>query len=261
MDSAVSLAPPDILELDGQRWARTDVCKGSDLVNGRAWIGAFKQHCQKAAQSASGDRAGGRRLLRQVASCGDEPQYWGQGADLPNETKNRILETLAVDGQPSPGKRVKLPTGDEVIFWFNVGPKADTGPPAERVFVTSARCPHQGVCLLSGELREIEDLAGKTKAVIRCPRHNRLFDIATGEGQGNYDTLQCYQARFVAQYRCFYVAVGPVQQTPPNFPACEFEEASCEDSMDVDAQEPAWKRHRLESLAPGRVLTAQVTLP
>lgn len=161
----------------------------------------------------------GRRLrvLQQVASAGDEPQYWARAGDLSNAERNRLLEEMRRDGQPSPGRRSMLPTGDEVIFWFNAGPVADDGstvPMADRVFVTGARCPHQGVCLAEGELREIEDLAGVRRPVVRCPRHNRLFDICTGEGQGNYDTLRRYRARFIQEHQRFYVEVGPTPLHP-----------------------------------------------
>ena len=37
----------------------------------------------------------------------------------------------------------------------------------------------RGVCLLAGELRDVEDLAGK-RPLVRCPRHNKTFDLQTG---------------------------------------------------------------------------------
>jgi len=203
---------------------------------------------------------------------------------------------LFAEGHPTPGRRVLLPTGDEVIFWFNVGPMADVGSPADRVYVTEARCPHQGVCLAAGELREIEDIVGGRRPVIRCPRHNRLFDVSSGEGQGNDGTLRRYPARFFPEHRCFYVAVGPVPAAMPatdisvsapvaggeisadapmadevaesnacTSPYAQHESVlgvSCDgDAMDVDgSQEPSSKRVRVEVPTPNRVLMPHRTL-
>lgn len=260
---------PAVLHADGLRWARSEVSKGADLINGRAWIAAFKERCDKAPATLGLDGGGGgggrRRLLRQVASTGDEPQYWAGKGDLPNPLRNRVLEQMAAEGLPRAGRREVLPTGEDVIFWFNVGPTADVGPPTDRVFVTAARCPHQGVCLADGELREIEDLAspGRRRPVIRCPRHNRLFDVATGDGLGNSDALPRYPARYFREHGRFYVAVG---HAPEQGSECA---ASCEaaaplgkevaagtpstddgDAMDLDPmEEPATKVPRLEPAA------------
>jgi len=266
-------APPEQIEVDGLRWVRTEIAKGGDLINGKGWIAAFEEKC-KAARSISAAAAppeGRRRLLRQVASAGDEPQFWSRSGDLGNPERNRILEQM-----PSkPGRRVLLATGEEVIFWFNVGPTADVAPAADRVFVTSARCPHQGVCLADGELKEIEDLAGTKKAVVRCPRHNRLFDVATGQGEGNHETLQTFKARFFKELGCFYVAMGPAQApivashgySPVEVPGASLEAGPCDDDMDVDAsEEPPMKRARpvpvvaLPSPAQGRTLLPHSSL-
>lgn len=291
----IQAGPPEVFDLEGLRWVRTEIARGSDLVNGKAWIEDFRRRCdQQAGNRAS---AGGRRALRQVASAGDEPQYWARAGELSNPEKNRLLENLFAEGHPTPGKRVILPTGDEVIFWFNVGPSADVGSPADRVFVTEARCPHQGVCLASGELREIEDIVGGRRPVIRCPRHNRLFDVSTGEGQGNDGTLRRYPARFFPEHRRFYVAVGSTPTQPPTMPisylapgvvdnaaggamnnvdtamAAEVADdlectdpatllaSSGGDDMEVDGpQEPSLKRVRVDIPTPVRVLVPHRTL-
>mmetsp|Transcript_17933 Transcript_17933/g.47359 ORF Transcript_17933/g.47359 Transcript_17933/m.47359 type:complete len:273 (+) Transcript_17933:46-864(+) len=265
--------PPEVIDLDGNRWIRTEIARGSDLVNGKAWMDDFGKQCRQevaaamaataAAAAAAGAADGGqaaapgrRRLLRQVASAGDEPQYWKTSGELANSDKNRLMERLRNEaGYTGPGRRVVLPTGDEVMFWFNVGPGADRldVPAADRVFVTSAACPHQQVCLEGGELREIEDLAGTKKSVIRCPRHNRLFDVSTGEGEGNLLSLRKYPARFFHQHKRFYVAIGPSPPPP----------SAQDDAMDLDPPEP--KRMKLGEPAavvptPARTLIAQRTM-
>jgi len=102
--------------------------------------------------------------------------------------------------------------------------------------------------LADGELREIEDIAGCQRPVIRCPRHNRLFDVSTGEGQGNYDTLQRFPAKFIREYGAFYVAISPTPSVPLG---CAQEAAALTsdcatqlaDDMDVDmVQEPVSKK-------------------
>lgn len=265
-------SPPEAVDVDGLRWVRTDISKGADLINGRAWVDNFRERAVAfAAAAAAGGAVGGRRrVLRQVASTGDDPQYWATPGELPNPDRNRILEQMSQEGCSPPGRRVMLPSGDDVIFWFNVGPTANVAPAAERVFVTSARCPHQGVCLEQGELREIEDLAGRMRPVIRCPRHNRLFDVSTGEGLGP-DSLRRYQARFFPELGRFYVALGPVPaQEPvpiPLQPQCAAAqaappqaEACCED-MDVDPLvEPEAKRSKADLPTPLRTLAAHRTL-
>mmetsp|Transcript_51064 Transcript_51064/g.136197 ORF Transcript_51064/g.136197 Transcript_51064/m.136197 type:complete len:259 (-) Transcript_51064:353-1129(-) len=186
---------PAEVVFEGQRWVSTGISKAADLVNGRAWIANFETACEKP-----------RRVLQKSLTEGAPPEFRTGG--LSNKDRNTALQMLVREGCPRPGKRVVLPTGDEVIFWFNVGPLAYKGNAKDRVFVTSARCPHQGVCLSEGELREIEDLAGVLKPVIRCPRHNRLFDVSTGEGQGNDGSLRTYPSRFFPEYKMFYVSIG-----------------------------------------------------
>jgi len=255
MENAPAVEPPELFEADGLMWARTDISKGGDLINGKAWIQAFQDRCASMAATATAPSVGRRRLLRQVASTGDEPQYWARSGDLANSDRNRVLEHMAAEGCPRPGRRVLLPNGGEVIFWFNVGATADFGPPAERVFVTAARCPHQGVCLTDGELKEIEDLAGTKKAVIRCPRHNRLFDVTTGLGEGSPDTLQTFPARFVHEHRRFYVAVGPARAaTLPNAEVSCSPQGNKRDDMDVDGEEHPSKRPRAIIPTPARTL-------
>jgi len=186
---------PAEVVFEGQRWVSTGISKPADLVNGRAWIEKFEAVCERP-----------KRALQKSLTEGGVPEFRTGG--LSNKDRNAALITLAKGGCPPPGKRVVLPTGDEVIFWFNVGPLAYKGDARDRVFVTSARCPHQGVCLSEGELREIEDLAGVLKPVVRCPRHNRLFDVSTGEGQGNDGCLRTYPSRFFPEHKMFYVSIG-----------------------------------------------------
>lgn len=210
---------PEEFLADGKRWVRTTISRGRDLIDGRQWVASFKRRCDefkasKAAAAATGSPGGQgeeqprRRLLRQVASNGDQPQYWKRSDDLPPAERNRLLEQMSAPA----GIQERLPTGEEVILWFNVANEADDVPPVNRVFVTSAHCPHQGVCLAGGELQEIEDLNRTKHPVIRCPRHNRLFDLRTGEGQGNFQNLRCYPARFVPEFKRFYVAVDEAPQ-------------------------------------------------
>eukprot|EP00434_Breviolum_minutum_P011538 symbB.v1.2.010173.t1/scaffold651.1/size176249/3 len=94
-----------------------------------------------------------------------------------------------------PARKVILPNKQEVLFWFNIGPAREN---RDRVYVTDAKCPHQGVCLLSGELNDIEDLpqGAEKRGMVRCPRHNKTFDLATGESPGNCEILQTFPSRF-----------------------------------------------------------------
>jgi nitrite reductase/ring-hydroxylating ferredoxin subunit len=117
--------------------------------------------------------------------------------------RNQILRDMA--RLSPPGKRVRLPSGQEVIFWFNVG---KPGPPRARVLVTESKCPHQGVCLLKSELAEIEDSAGARHAMVRCPRHNKRFDLRTGLSPGNAEALKTFPCRF--EHGHWYVGVKPV---------------------------------------------------
>jgi len=258
----VPAEPPEWLDADGLRWARTEIARGADLVNGKEWMNAFSTRCEAAkAAAAVGPSEGRRRLLRQVASTGDEPQFWAKQGDLANSDRNRVLDSMAQDGLPRPGRRVRLSTGEDVIFWFNVGQNADQGPPAARVMVTAARCPHQGVCLADGELKEIEDLAGQKKAVVRCPRHNRLFNIATGEGEGNDQKLQIYRAQFHPEYRRFYVAVGPANLVPVlDMSSQGHAEMLVADDDAMDVEEPDIKRVKTDVPTPARLLKAHNTI-
>mmetsp|Transcript_97195 Transcript_97195/g.208458 ORF Transcript_97195/g.208458 Transcript_97195/m.208458 type:complete len:288 (+) Transcript_97195:101-964(+) len=271
--NAVQEAPEQFC-FEGKLWARTDICKGPDLVNGTYWMADFQRRCREATEARPSGAPGERRsrLLRQAASAGDEPQYWKHAGELSNPERNRLLKEMADSGLPAPGKRVVLSTGDEVMFWFNVGPMADKVSPPP-VFVTSARCPHQGLCLSGGELKEIEDLAGHRKPVVRCPRHNRLWDVISGEGQGNSDTLRVYDARYFREHGRFYVAVksalpDPEPAASPLLPGLAMPAAAeaagledgggedmGEDAMEVDAsEEPMAKRQRSEIATPARTL-------
>lgn len=173
--SAGSKPPPKSFEEAGSsvKWVRTDIRRSTDLIDGEAWIADFQ-----------------RRLAATRASMG--------GSDM--ALRNRVLREMATVSPP--GKKVRLATGQEVIFWFNVGAP---GPPRSRVLVTGARCPHQGVCLLGGELMEVEDAVGVQHALSRCPRHNKAFDLQTGASSGNTETLKVYPCRF--EYGHWYVGV------------------------------------------------------
>eukprot|EP00747_Dinoflagellata_sp_TGD_P166220 gnl/TRDRNA2_/TRDRNA2_188677_c0_seq1.p1 gnl/TRDRNA2_/TRDRNA2_188677_c0~~gnl/TRDRNA2_/TRDRNA2_188677_c0_seq1.p1 ORF type:complete len:425 (+),score=57.69 gnl/TRDRNA2_/TRDRNA2_188677_c0_seq1:31-1305(+) len=182
-------APALIEDDDGSRWIRSDVKTGADLINGQAWIAEFSSRFEKARAEA-------------VAATGAAPSGAASGPvrDLP--LRNRILKQMA--GVSAPGRKVRLSTGEDVIFWFNVGAP---GPPQSRVYVTEATCPHQHVCLLGGELTEIEDLVGGTgrHAIVRCPRHNKSFNLRTGESRGHAEKLRTYPHRFQNGY--MYVCV------------------------------------------------------
>lgn len=161
---AQSKGVPASFDENGHRWLCTPIARGADLVDGKAWIAEFQRQLAK----TTSDRPGGAAQ------------------------RNQTLRDLVRNCGP-PGRQVRLANGQEVIFWFNVGP---VGPPRSRVFVTEARCPHQGVCLLSGELADVEDAHGIPSATIRCPRHNKAFDIRTGKSLGNIETLKCFPCRF-----------------------------------------------------------------
>jgi len=190
---------------------RTEITKGADLVNGEAWIAEFHRRLGEA-QSASAAQPGRRRLLRQVATEGDNPQYWGSAGDAPMVVRNEVLKQMGQVGEP--GRKVKLPDGQDVIFWFNVGPP---GPPRERVYVTEAYCPHQQVCLAEGELRDIEDVVGARRPMVRCPRHNKMFDLRTGESPGNTETLRRFPCRFERGH--WYVGLPAPPTLHPPTPA------------------------------------------
>eukprot|EP00930_Biecheleria_cincta_P081268 TRINITY_DN7008_c0_g1_i1.p1 TRINITY_DN7008_c0_g1~~TRINITY_DN7008_c0_g1_i1.p1 ORF type:complete len:317 (-),score=52.64 TRINITY_DN7008_c0_g1_i1:467-1417(-) len=176
VSSGTSAAPEVIRDDDDDvSWFRTDIRRGSDLVDGKSWMQSFRESL-------------------------------ANSADKTNFAKNRILRDLAKVCPP--GRKVKLATGQEVIFWFNVG---RPGPMRERVYVTEAKCPHQGVCLLTGELGEIEDAAGVAHGVVRCPRHNKTFHLQTGHSQGNREILKTYPCKF--KHGFWYVGVDNQELT------------------------------------------------
>mmetsp|Transcript_48773 Transcript_48773/g.123713 ORF Transcript_48773/g.123713 Transcript_48773/m.123713 type:complete len:298 (+) Transcript_48773:47-940(+) len=260
--------PPAVVNDQGLRWVRTEIKRGADLVDGGAWVAAFAhrltaaqaqvQAQSQAAQAQAGGSAGGegvtlaprRRLLRQVATDGDAPQFWGSSGDAPLVLRNEVLRQMApefmwgtnADPSKGPGRKVCLATGEEVIFWFNVG---KPGQPRERVYVTSAHCPHQNVCLNTGELKDIEDIVGNRRAMIRCPRHNKTFDLKTGECPGNKETLQVYPSRF--EHGHWYVATGPADTVDAALPVCADVHIEADAEME-DVEEPASKRSRAEQV-------------
>ncbi|CAE8640152.1 unnamed protein product [Polarella glacialis] len=218
---------PPLLVSDGELcWVRTEIRRGPDLVDGSGWIAEFQKRCREA--PALSGRA---RLLRQTVSEGDNPQFWSKAGDTPLPLRNEVLKVMQKEkGQP--GSRAKLATGQDVIFWFNVGPP---GEPRNRVYVTDARCPHQGVCLLEGELKDIEDVAGTRRGMVRCPRHNKTFDIQSGQSPGNSEELRVYPCRF--EHGHWYVGVS----------GRESEAAQAVDVEMPAAEEPEQKRQRIGS--------------
>ena len=173
-------------------WVPTEIQRCGDLVDGSQWIAALEQHLKAEPQPG--------RQLRMTVSDGDNPQFWAAGATL--RARNDALRKM----QP-PAREVTLLTRHKVLFWFNVGPGVQK---RDRVYVTDSTCPHQGACLLAGELKDVEDLANQRKAMVRCPRHNKSFDLSTGESPGNCERLRVYPCKF-HQGR-YYVQV-PVSET------------------------------------------------
>jgi len=196
-DPSAECEPPLVVEEGGIRWVRTDISRGADLVNGQGWITEYNKRLLAAQDGTSGrDTKPGCLALQEVA----------RDSDL--RMRNRVLRDMAEVSPP--GRKVQLPTGQDVIFWFNVGAP---GPLRERVYVTEARCPHQHACLLKGELMEVEDLAGAPCAMIRCPRHNKRFSLATGESPGNVEALRRFPCCF--ENGRWYVGVGPAGAPGP----------------------------------------------
>ena len=185
-------------------WVPTDIQRCSDLVDGSQWISALEQQLKAEPKPT--------RQLRMTVSEGDNPQFWASTA-CTLRARNEALRKM----QP-PAKKVTLLTQHEVLFWFNVGSGVQK---RDRVFVTDSKCPHQGLCLLAGELKDVEDLAQlgshgcsaqmvPTVPMVRCPRHNKTFDLRTGESLGNGERLRVYPCKF-DQGR-YYVKV-PVTET------------------------------------------------
>eukprot|EP00811_Abedinium_folium_P023422 NODE_3298_length_2057_cov_4.546114.p1 GENE.NODE_3298_length_2057_cov_4.546114~~NODE_3298_length_2057_cov_4.546114.p1 ORF type:complete len:372 (-),score=78.05 NODE_3298_length_2057_cov_4.546114:844-1959(-) len=245
---AGSSAAPAVID-DGEFcWLRTCISKGADLVDGRGWIDEFEtrlaEEQQNAADAGAASEAtdqprvptassssarqprqpraltarvsgGQARALRMRISGGAVGGTVGGGGAPGGATpaagdlalRNRVLREMT--RAMSPGRKVRLSNGQDVVFWFNVGAP---GPPRSRVYVTEARCPHQGVCLLTGELKELEDATGASRATIRCPRHNKVFDICTGESAGNAETLHRFPCRFM--HGRWYVGVRADSANP-----------------------------------------------
>lgn len=180
IETLVAKEPPLSFDDDGTHWVNSQISKSSELIDGQAWIAEYERRITEARAKPENS------TLR----------------DLP--LRNRVLKEMG--SVSPPGRKVALSTGQEVIFWFNVGAP---GPPRSRVYVTEAHCPHQHVCLLGAELMEIEDLASGRRALTRCPRHNKRFDLCSGESAGNAESLQRYPCRF--EHGCWYVGVGPAQ--------------------------------------------------
>ena len=105
---------------------------------------------------------------------------------LRNEVCQRLANSQQNQSKQGPGRLVRLATGEEGIFWFDVGP---CKKPKDKVIVTDAACPHQGLGLMARDLQDIEDVAGVHRAMVRCPRHNKNFDLRTGESPGSTEVL------------------------------------------------------------------------
>ncbi|CAJ1348671.1 unnamed protein product [Effrenium voratum] len=210
-------------------WVPTEIQRCSDLVDGHQWITSFEEKLRAQPEQGAGRSL---RSLRATLSEGDAPQFWGPTP--PARSRNQVLRSM----QP-PATKVVLPTkpATEVLFWFNVGPGRDN---RDRVYVTEARCPHQGMCLMSAELKDVEDLADNRRGMVRCPHHNKTFDLATGESPGNAETLKTYLCRFEGGR--FYVRV----------PTPDTQDGEAKDVEMVDA-EPDQKRARFDAL-PSPVL-------
>mmetsp|Transcript_44707 Transcript_44707/g.83490 ORF Transcript_44707/g.83490 Transcript_44707/m.83490 type:complete len:240 (-) Transcript_44707:267-986(-) len=160
-------------------WVPTEIQRCSDLVDGKQWIAAFEQHLKAEPRPT--------RQLRMTVSEGDNPQFWtSAGSTL--RARNDALRKMQACARP-----VTLQTGHDVLFWFNIGPHAEK---RDRVYVTDAKCPHQGICLSTGELKDVEDLGDQRRGMVRCPRHNKIFDLETGLSPGNCEALRVYPSKF-----------------------------------------------------------------
>jgi len=186
-------AAPDKVDGEGVLWVRTPIRRASDLVDGQAWIQDFGRRLGELSQGSVG-----RSVGSSISNA--------RGASSMRCAEGRVLREMAKVCPP--GRKLRLPTGEEVIFWFNIGAP---GPLQRRVYVTEARCPHQGVCLLSGELAEIEDATGLNHAFIRCPRHNKRFNLQSGLSPGNAEVLRTYPSRFMHGF--WYVGLDLTRDT------------------------------------------------
>eukprot|EP00929_Paragymnodinium_shiwhaense_P078915 TRINITY_DN40958_c0_g1_i1.p1 TRINITY_DN40958_c0_g1~~TRINITY_DN40958_c0_g1_i1.p1 ORF type:complete len:401 (+),score=88.68 TRINITY_DN40958_c0_g1_i1:72-1274(+) len=208
---------PEVIEDADYRWIRTDIQSGKDLVDGQAWIREFAARLQ----SARGEACGSSAVTSADAAAGAQRTASSSSSNGMGGLRNKVLKQMSKVCPQGPGRKVRLPSSDqEVIFWFNVGMP---GPPRKRVYVTEARCPHQGVCLLGGELLEVEDLTGVTTAAVRCPRHNKTFQLGSGLSPGNSEVLRQFPCRF--EHGHWYVGIEPIapaesgsKETPQSTP-------------------------------------------
>lgn len=195
------------------RFHRTEIESAEQLLNGRAWIQVF-EHALQAMPKAKP-----RRQLGLSMTDPSDPRHTMPTFDTKrrNDALKAMRDTSVLPDIPDAarrgiGKKVRLPTGDEVLLICNVGPEApprlelDGVPvkfrdlPIERlpILAVSSKCPHQQGCLADGELKDVEDIAGcSRRAIVRCSWHNMQFDLSTGEGEGNYYTLQRFPVRVV----------------------------------------------------------------
>mmetsp|Transcript_6103 Transcript_6103/g.11355 ORF Transcript_6103/g.11355 Transcript_6103/m.11355 type:complete len:349 (-) Transcript_6103:189-1235(-) len=225
-----SESAPDRVDGEGVLWVRTPIRRASDLVDGQAWIQDFERRLRELPQKGGGCRDVG---------IGNNNRG---GASFTRLAEGRVLKEMAKVCPP--GRKLRLPTGEEVIFWFNVGAP---GPLQRRVYVTEAKCPHQGVCLLSGELTEIEDAAGLFHAFVRCPRHNKRFNLQNGLSPGNSEVLRTYPCRFMHGF--WYVGLDHTRDATSDG-MCEVRHQRQLAFVDVEDSEPSAKKLRmlLESL-------------
>lgn len=233
----MSDSPPDPpVEFNdvGHRWVRTEITTGKHLVNGQAWLAQFKANVEEVKATGSG-----RRLLRPAVTEGDDPRYHGANNSSVVNVGIRNQALKKMPGEAKAGTKVKLVTGEEVIFWFNVGPP---GSLKDRVYVTDSRCPHQGFCLSEGELMDVEDLHGCKTGMIRCRMHNKVFNLHSGLSHGSSEELKIYPCRF--EHGHWYVAVGKCD-LPENPSAGSSDTEPMDVDMD-DVSEPECKRAKQE---------------
>lgn len=221
---AAGFAPPyldDVCPSTGVAWRfyRTEVERADQLTNGRAWIQAFEHVLQNMPRPR-------RQLVPSISDSGDPrhtlPFY---GPKQRNDAAKAMRDPAATPGLPDAartgfGRQLKLPSGDEVLVIVNVGRKAPLQLPRKfrdmsleelepSIIVAAARCPHMGACLNDGEVKDVEDLAGGRRAVVRCPWHNQQFDLHSGEGEGNANRLPLHHARVL--HGALYVG-APLKQ-------------------------------------------------
>lgn len=200
------------------RFHRTTIERADQLTNGKAWIQTFEHVLQKLPRPR-------RTLGISLSECTDPrhtmPSF---GSMERNAAVKAMRDPQATPGLPEGarqgiGTQLKLPSGEIVLVVCNVGPQAplqlpqkfrDTPLEELAIIAVAAKCPHMGGCLNEGELKDVEDIAmpGTAKvhrAIVRCPWHNMQFDLWTGEGVGNYNSLPRYPCQVM--HGALYIGV------------------------------------------------------